>query len=302
MRIEGGLMKAKKTNLDLNELRSGGILKQLQKDYFILRTRIPGGHLKVEMLLRLRKMVQKYGKGYMHLSTRQAIEIPWIQFKDLDNLIKDLKKSGIFRGACGPRSRNIVACPGSSICRFGFTNVEKLAAKFDKKFFGRDVPKKFKIALAGCLNSCAKPQENDLGFIAVGEPECDLTKCTSCALCAKVCEKVCSRGRRKPATVMDEDKKPVYRKEYCFFEGDCIRVCPVSAWKVKRAGYNVFVGGKVGRFPMLGYKIKEFASEQEIYKITEKTIDCYNRIAQSGERFGDAIEKIGIEEVKRQVL
>lgn len=295
-------MNNKKFTLDLNEMRKGGILKQRQKDYFILRTRIPAGYLKAEMLPKFMQIARKYGKDYVHLSTRQAIEIPWIQFKDLENLIKDLKKLGIFRGACGPRSRNIVACPGSSVCRFGFTNVEKLATEFDKKFFGQDVPKKFKIALTGCPNSCAKPQENDIGFMAIGEPECNLTKCTSCGLCAKVCEKVCSRGGREPAIIMDRNKRPVYRREYCFFEGDCVRICPASAWRVKRTGYTVFVGGKVGRFPMFGYKIKEFAGEEEIFKIAEKCIKCYNQIAEPGQRFGEAIEKIGIKEVKRQIL
>lgn len=295
-------MKNKKINLDLNELRKGGILKQLQKDYFILRTRIPGGYLKSDMLPKFRQIAKKYGKDYVHLSTRQAIEIPWIHIRDLEKLIKELKRLGISRGACGPRSRNIVACPGSSVCRFGFTNVEKLASEFDRKFFGQDVPKKFKIALTGCPNSCAKPQENDVGFMAVGEPECDLTKCTSCSLCAKVCEKVCARGGREPAIIMDKDRKPVYRREYCFFEGDCIRVCPASAWRVKRTGYTVFVGGKVGRFPKFGYKIKEFASEEEIFRIADKCIKRYNQIAGPGERFGEAIEKIGIEKLKRRIL
>lgn len=295
-------VKDKKITLDLNELKKGGILKQRQKDYFILRTRIPGGYLRADMLAKFMQIAKKYGKGYVHLTTRQCIEVPWIHFKDLDRLKKDLKKVGILTGACGPRLRNIVACPGSSVCRFGFSNTQELAQKFDKKFFGRDVPKKFKIGLTGCLNSCAKPQENDIGFLAVGEPECDLDKCTGCILCAKVCEKVCARGKREPTIVMDENKKPVYRREFCFFEGDCVKVCPVNAWKIKRVGYTVFLGGRVGRFPTFGYKIKEFATEQEIFKITKKAIACYNRIAEKGERFGEAIERIGIEEVKKQVL
>lgn len=291
-----------KIKLDLEDLRKGGILKQRQKDYFILRTRIPGGYLKAERLNKFLRIAKKFGRNYVHISTRQAIEIPWVKSKDLARLISELKKVGILAGACGPRSRNIVACPGSSVCRFGFTDVEKLAQKFDKKFFGLDVPKKFKIALTGCPNSCAKPQENDLGFMAVGEPECDLSKCTSCSLCAKVCAEVCSRGKREPAIVMDENHKPVYRREFCFFEGDCIRVCPANSWKVKRTGYNVFVGGKIGRFPALGKKVKEFASEEEAFEISEKVIKCYNQVAEPGERFGEAIERVGLEEIKRQLL
>lgn len=292
----------KKITLDLNELKKGGILKQRQKDYFILRTRTPGGYLRADALPKVMRIAKKYGRGYVHLSTRQCIEIAWIHFKDLEKVKRELKEAGILTGACGPRSRNIVACPGASVCRFGFTDTEKLAKEFDKKFFGKDVPKKFKIGLAGCPNSCAKPQENDLGFMAVAEPECDLSLCTGCTLCAKVCEKVCARAKREPAITLDENKKPVYRRELCFLEGDCIRVCPVSAWKIKNTGYTVFLGGRVGRFPMLGYKIKEFAQADEIFKITQKALDCYNRIAEKEQRFGEAIERAGIEEVKKQIL
>ena len=292
----------KKIILDLNGLKKGGILKQRQKDYFILRTRIPGGYLKAEALGKFMQIAKKYGKGYVHLSTRQCVEIAWIHIKNIEKVKKELEKIGILTGACGPRSRNIVACPGSSVCRFGFSDTEKLAKKFDKKFFGKDVPKKFKIGLAGCPNSCAKPQENDLGFVAIGEPEYDLNICTGCTLCAEVCQQVCARGSREPAITMDKKKRPVYRKEFCLFEGDCIRVCPVNAWKIKRTGYTVFLGGKIGRFPMLGYKIAEFASEKDIFKIAAKTITYYNKIAEKGQRLGEAINKIGIEEVKKHIL
>ncbi|MFH1901574.1 MAG: nitrite reductase, partial [Candidatus Omnitrophota bacterium] len=300
--------------LDLNELKKGGLLKQKQKDYFILRTRIPGGYLKADALEKFRYIAKKYGRGYIHLSVRQCIEVAWIHLKDLEKVKKKLGKVGISTGACGPRSRNVVACPGSSVCRFGFTDTEALSKKLDKEFFGRDVPKKFKIGISGCLNSCSKPQENDIGFMAVGYLECDLKICTGCTLCANVCEKVCARAeaplypneykraQAKPAIVMDENKKPVYKKELCFFEGDCVRVCPVDAWKVNRVGYTVFLGGKVGRFPMLGYKIAEFVTEEDIFTITEKAIACYNRIAEKGQRFGEAINKVGIEEVKKQIL
>ncbi len=138
--------------------------------------------------------------------------------------------------------------------------------------------------------------------MAIGEPECDPDICTSCTLCAKVCEKVCKRGEGLPAITMDEAKKPIYKKELCYFEGDCVRVCPVDAWKIKRVGYSVFLGGKVGRFPMFGYKIAEFATEDDIFRITGKAIACYNRIAEKGQRLGEAINKKGIEEVKKEVL
>ncbi len=294
--------KKKKIDLDLNELKKGGILKQKQKDYFILRTRIPGGYLKADMLYKFIDIAKKYGKGYIHLSTRQCIEIAWIHIKDIEKVKNELKEAGVLTGACGPRLRNIVACPGASVCRFGFTDTEKLAQQFDKDFFGKDVPKKFKIGLSGCPNSCGKPQENDLGFMATGEPECDIDICIACKLCAKVCEEVCRRAEKEAAITMDENNKPVYRREFCFFEGDCIRICPVNAFRLKKIGYTVFIGGKIGRFPMLGYKIAEFVSEEDTFKITTNTIDYYNKIAKKGQRLAEAISKIEIGEVKKAIL
>ena len=296
------MQKKNYTDAELQELRTGGIIKQKQKDYFILRTRIPGGYLKADILKKYSVIAKKYGRNYVHVSTRQGIEIPWIHINNIPKLLKVSKKLGILRGACGPRSRNLIACPGSSVCRFGFVDTEKLAKKLDRVAFGKDVPKKFKVAISGCFNSCAKPQENDLGFQAHGEPEVDLNKCISCTLCAKVCEKVCDRGKREPAIVMDENKRPVYKKENCFFEGDCIRVCPVNAWKLKKIGFAVYIGGKVGRFPKFGIKIADFIGEKDIPKIIKNTIHCYNRIAEKGERFAEALERQNLEEIKREIL
>jgi dissimilatory sulfite reductase (desulfoviridin) alpha/beta subunit len=181
-------------------------------------------------------------------------------------------------------------------------DTELLAKRFDKFAFGKEVPKKFKVAITGCLNSCAKPQENDLGFQALGEPEVDLIKCIGCTLCAKVCEKVCSRGKREPAIIMDTNKRPAYRKENCFFECDCLRVCPVNAWKLKRVGFAVYIGGKVGRFPKFGIRIADFIEEKEIPRIIKNTLSCYNRIAQKGERFGEALERYDIDEMRREII
>jgi dissimilatory sulfite reductase (desulfoviridin) alpha/beta subunit len=296
------MAEKKYTDVEEQGLRTGGIIKQRQKDYFILRTRIPGGYLKADILKNYSIIAKKYGRDYIHVSTRQGIEVPWIHIDDIPKLLKDMEKFGILRGACGPRSRNLIACPGSSVCRFGFVDTEKLAGKLDRFAFGKDVPKKFKVAISGCLNSCSKPQENDLGFVAQGEPELDITKCIRCGLCAKVCEKVCARGKREPAIVIDKDKHPIHRKENCFFEGDCIRVCPANAWKLKRLGFAVYIGGKVGRFPKFGHKIADFVDEKAIPDIIERTVLCYNRIAEKGERFGEALERQDIEKIKKEIL
>ncbi|MEK7847682.1 MAG: hypothetical protein AAB270_02030 [Chloroflexota bacterium] len=49
-------------------------------------------------------------------------------------------------------------------------NSQELAATLQERFGGYGpLPHKFKIAVAGCPNSCAKPQENDLGIQGVAQ-------------------------------------------------------------------------------------------------------------------------------------
>ena len=287
---------------ELTDLRTGGIIKQKQKNYFILRTRIPGGHIKADILKNYYIIAKRFGRDYVHISTRQGIEIPWVHIKDIPKLLGKLKDLSILKGACGPRSRNLIACPGNCVCRFGFINTEQLAKRLDRVAFGKNVPKKFKVAITGCLNSCAKPQENDLGFQAKGKPKLEVKKCIGCGLCAQVCEKICSRGKKDPAIIMDKKKRPVYRQKNCFFEGDCVRVCPVDAWSIKDVKFSVYIGGKIGRFPKFGIEIAKFIKENRIPIVIKNTIKCYNRIANKGERFGEALERHSINQIKDEIL
>jgi dissimilatory sulfite reductase (desulfoviridin) alpha/beta subunit len=49
-----------------------------------------------------------------------------------------------------------------------------LAKILDERFYGRyGLPHKFKMGVTGCPNSCTKPQEHDLGLMAVIEPALD---------------------------------------------------------------------------------------------------------------------------------
>lgn len=283
----------KEAKLDLLQLKKGGLLKQRQKDMFILRLRFPAGQCNDKELIAIAKIARKYGKGLVHFSIRQEIEIQWVDYRNFDKIKKELDKVGIKTGACGPRTRNVVGCTGNKICVYGLVDATGLATEMDKRFFGVDVVKKFKIAVTGCPNSCVKPQINDIGFMGVVEPYVDLSLCTSCGLCEKVCVE-------KAITM--KDGLPIYNIGKCTFDGDCIRACPTDAWKIKRAGYTAFVGGKVGRHPMFGYEIDRFIDDKRAIELTQKSVDFYNKYAQKGERFGVTINRVGLDKFKQEVL
>lgn len=279
--------------LDLIQLKKGGFLKQKQKDMFILRLRFPAGQCTDKQLIAIANIVKKYGKRVVHFSIRQEIELQWIDFRDFDKIKKELRAAGIKTGACGPRTRNVVGCTGNRLCKFGLLDSMGLAIEMDRFFFGKDVPKKFKISVSGCPNSCVKPQVNDIGFMGVVEPYVDLSLCTSCGLCEKVCV--------EKAIIM-KDGFPTYNFDKCTLDGDCIRCCPVDAWKFKRTGFIVFVGGKIGRHPMFGYRIADFVNDDRAIELTRKSIEFYNKYGNKGERFGALINRIGLDRFKREVL
>ena len=46
--------------VDLNELKSGGFIKQNQKDLFTVRLRVPGGRLDIDKMIKIGKVAKKY--------------------------------------------------------------------------------------------------------------------------------------------------------------------------------------------------------------------------------------------------
>ena len=112
-----GDLVASQVNLD--ELKRVGIIGQKQKDYYLIRLRTVGGGMTAEELGVVARVSKKYGKGQVHLTTRQAVEIHNIHVDDLQSAREELEQNGIVLGVCGPRGRGIVACPGSATCTSG---------------------------------------------------------------------------------------------------------------------------------------------------------------------------------------
>ncbi|MBI4651703.1 hypothetical protein HY745_10555, partial [Candidatus Desantisbacteria bacterium] len=51
---------------DLKSLKSGGFMKQRQKDKFAVRIKIPAGIIEFRQAAKLAELAEKYGKGYIH--------------------------------------------------------------------------------------------------------------------------------------------------------------------------------------------------------------------------------------------
>ncbi len=291
-RSDGDLHLADRS-ADLGAWKSAGWMKQKEPGLFAVRLRIVGGRLTAEHLEALSRIARRFGRGVVHLTARQGVELPYVRGGDRDALVAALAESGLAVGVCGPRLRTITACQGG-ICRHGRCDPQALAARFDEQFFGRPgLPHKFKIGLAGCANGCTKPLENDLGIAGAVENLWHPDLCTACGLCVEVCP---SQSLRQPAP----DRPPQLDATGCVRCGRCVTVCPSGAWSEGRAGFLLYVGGMMGAVPHLGHRLGGMVlGEDRLLEIAERLVALYAAEGRPGERFARTVDRLGLEAVRR---
>ncbi len=154
-------------NIDYDALKKRGFLRQKQDGLFVLRAKMPYGVFKKEHLKKLADISEKYAQGFVHTTTRQGIEIPFIRYEDIPHVELELKASGVETGTSGPRLRTTTCCPGNNWCKSGLIDTFSLYDRIEKETgirCGLDLPHKFKIAISGCPNSCSRPQQSEIGI------------------------------------------------------------------------------------------------------------------------------------------
>lgn len=279
--------------VDVEDLKKSGYIFQSDSEHFTVRLRIPGGDLSSEQMIGIGKIAEEFGRGEVHLTTRQGAEIPWVRFEELGEITKRLEEIGTPPGSCGPRIRNISSCVGLPRCPNANVNSQELAKKIDERFFDVVLPRKLKIAVSGCPNACAKPQINDVGLMGVVKPKIIPELCDGCGDCVRKCREAAIKIVSGVAEI------DFTRCVYC---GECVRACPKNADVVDREGYTVFIGGNVGRHPRFAHKLIDFADHDAIFRVIERSIKLFKEEGERGERFGQLIERLGLGDSIRRLL
>ena len=278
--------------VDYKALKNGGFMRQVQENNFSLRLKVVGGNLTADQLSTISKISKKYGKGYVHLTSRQGVEIPFIKLEDIETVKAELEAGGVATGVCGARVRTVTACQGREICPSGCIETYGLAEEISNRYAGRELPHKFKIGVTGCMNNCLKAEENDLGIKGGYSIEWVQEACKLCSVCAKVCRK---------GAIMQTESEILVDETKCSNCGRCVKSCPFDAWKGE-SGYILSFGGTFGNRIVKGEQFLPIIKDKEtLFRVADAAVLFFKNHAKSRERFRFAIERAGLDTFKAEI-
>jgi ferredoxin-nitrite reductase len=139
---------------------------------FMLRIKLPGGFLSPDQLRGIGEISNRFGRGDGELSTRQNVQLHYIELGALPEVFDLLHGAGMTSaGACGDTVRNITGCPVAGLSADELFDATAIVEEAAKLFYGHplysDLPRKHKITIAGCADRCNAPEINCIALIGV---------------------------------------------------------------------------------------------------------------------------------------
>ncbi len=270
----------------------GGIITERNPDVCIVRLRIPAGMLTPDQMIGIGKIARTYGDGRVHLTVRQTVEIPGVDPDKIGPLLLALKENGTPLGSERQEIVNVTACMGTDHCKYANIDALKLAEEIDKRFFGKEMPVKVRIALSACPNGCASERLNEIGITGIREPFRDHTACTGCGTCAKYC--------RENAIVVRKGLVEL-DKERCMECGICVLPCPFEVLKASEPRYRITVGGRRGRHPKLGRELITLSDPDTVMEVIGKIIRWIYELASSDQLLPEQLDELEYDAFRHEI-
>ena len=244
----------------------------------------------VTQLRAIKSVIEKYGSGKVHLSPRHNLEIPEVKQKEIENALKELYIAGLFPGGAGTSVRNIFTCP--DWCSKQVRPVQELGKMVSMLSGDNDMPNKVTISFAGCSNGCSRPQNSDIGIIAIGEIAVKDKSCPAdCVECFKSCR----------FDAIEKNGKGIKINDNCTYCTKCVDPCPENILSIKKTGFRILTGGKEGSNVRFGKEIALFIEDFEVFEIIERILHKYKSNAtlrpgstRKKERLCEVIDRLGI--------
>lgn len=146
------------------------------QDSFMLRMRIPNGILKAHQLEGCAALAERFGGGYLHVTTRANLQMREIRPESAKALLEDLMDLGLVaRGSGADNIRNVTGSPLAGIDPVELLDTRPLCRDWHFHILNHRVlhglPRKFNVSFDGAGRSPALEETNDIGFQAVEVPD-----------------------------------------------------------------------------------------------------------------------------------
>ena len=158
---------------DLVRLKWWGLYHDKPKvGTFMLRIKLPGGRVSPEGLRAIGEISNEYGWGEGELSTRQNVQLHWLELGALPAVFDRLHAAGLTSaGGCGDAVRNITGCPVAGIGADELFDAQVIVDEAAEFFYGNpdysNLPRKHKITIAACADRCNAPEINCISLVGV---------------------------------------------------------------------------------------------------------------------------------------
>ncbi len=151
-----------------------GVYGQRQEGVQMIRIKVPYGKLKSNQLRRIAAVSDEYSRGRLHITTRQDIQIHYVDLNRTPELWAELEKDEVtVREACGNVVRNVTA---SETAGFDINEPFDVSPYADAlyKFFLRnpicqEMGRKFKVSFSSTDEDTGLSYLHDIGYIAKTE-------------------------------------------------------------------------------------------------------------------------------------
>jgi dissimilatory sulfite reductase (desulfoviridin) alpha/beta subunit len=270
----------------------GGIITERDPEFVIVRLRMPAGMITPAQMKEVGEIAARHGIENIHLTTRQTMEFPHVDPSRLEGLVDDLAANGTPLGAEREEVVNVTACLGNRHCKFGIIDSVGLAEEIDRKFFGKELPVKVRIAISSCPNGCESERLNEIGITGIQKPIRDPGLCTGCGTCTHYC-------REKAIYV--QDGIIVLQAAKCMECGFCIMPCPFHIIRGSPPEYRITVGGHRGRHPKIGRHLVTVKTPEEVIRVVDKIIYWIYRQASTGSMLPEQLDELEFDEFKKTI-
>jgi sulfite reductase (ferredoxin) len=148
-----------------------GIYGQRQEGVQMIRIKLPYGKVKSNQLRRISDVSDEYSRGRLHITTRQDIQIHYVDLNRTPELWSELDKDDItLREACGNTVRNVTASELAGIDVNEPFDVSPYADALFRFFLRnpicQEMGRKFKVSFSSSDEDTGLSYMHDLGFIA----------------------------------------------------------------------------------------------------------------------------------------